>query len=60
MLISLLTIESVYTHKYIYIYIGNGVSGYKLLDRKVLRSMKRKRKINMVYDLEVMQLLGIQ
>ena len=49
-----------HTHKYIYIYmyIGNGVSGYKLLERKVLRSMKRKRKINMIYDLEVMQLLG--
>ena len=60
MLISLLTIESVYTHINIYIYIGNGVSGYKLLERKVLRSMKRKRKINMIYDLEVMQLLGIQ
>ena len=36
------------------------MSGHKLLERKVLRSMKRKRKINMVYDLEVMQLLGIQ
>ena len=32
--------------------------GYKLLDHKVLRSMGRKRKINMIYDLEVMQLLG--
>ena len=61
MLISLFNYwECRHTHKYIYIYIymANGVSEYKLLDRNVLRRMEWKRKIDTIYNFEVMQLLG--
>ena len=44
--------------KCIYIYMVNGLSGYELLERKALRSMGWKGKIDTIYDLEVMQLLG--
>ena len=54
--------KCIYTHTHIYIYthiyMANEVSGYELLERKALRSMGWKGKIDTIYDLEVMQLLG--
>ena len=61
MLISLFNYwECIHTQIYIYIYMANGVSEYKLLDRNVLRRMEWKRKIDTIYNFEVMQLLGAQ